>query len=53
VTTDQAKAAAEKYIVPDKLVVVAVGDRSKINGALQALKLGSVEVRNADATLAH
>jgi zinc protease len=53
VTTDQAKAAAEKYIVPEKLVVVAVGDRSKINGALQALKLGSVEVRNADATLAH
>ena len=53
VTTDQAKAAAEKYIVPDKLVVVAVGDRSKINAGLQALKLGSVEVRNADATLAH
>ncbi|HKF68765.1 MAG TPA: pitrilysin family protein [Vicinamibacterales bacterium] len=53
ITTDQAKAAAEKYIVPDKLVVVAVGDRSKINAGLQALKLGSVEVRNADATLAH
>jgi zinc protease len=53
VTTEQAKAAAEKYIVPDKLVVVAVGDRSKINSALQALKLGSLEVRNADATLAH
>jgi len=53
VTTDQTKAAAEKYIVPDKLVVVAVGDRSKINAGLQALKLGSVEVRNADATLAH
>jgi len=53
VTTDQAKAAAEKYIVPDKLVVVAAGDRSKLNPELQALKLGSVEVRNADATLAH
>jgi zinc protease len=53
ITTDQAKAAAEKYIVPDKLVVVAVGDRSKINAGLEALKLGSVEVRNADATLAH
>ena len=53
ITTDQAKAAAEKYIVPDKLVVVAVGDRSKINAGLQGLKLGSVEVRNADATLAH
>jgi zinc protease len=53
VTVDQANKAAEKYIVPDKLVVVAVGDRSKINAALQALKLGSLEVRNADATLAH
>ena len=53
VTTEQAKAAAEKYIVPDKLVVVAVGDRSKINAKLQALKLGAVEVRNADASLAH
>jgi zinc protease len=53
VTTEQAKAAAEKYLAPDKLVVVAVGDRSKIGGALQALKLGSLEVRNADASLAH
>jgi zinc protease len=53
VTTEQTKAAAEKYLVPDKLVVVAVGDRSKIGGALQALKLGSLEVRNADASLSH
>jgi zinc protease len=52
VTTEQTKAAAEKYLVPDKLVVVAVGDRSKIGGALQALKLGSLEVRNTDASLA-
>jgi zinc protease len=53
VTTAQAKAAAEKYLVPEKLVVVAVGDRSKINTQLEALKLGSLEVRNADASLAH
>jgi zinc protease len=53
VTAEQAKAAAEKYLVPEKLVVVAVGDRSKINAPLQALKLGSLEVRNADATVAH
>ncbi len=53
VTADQAKAAAEKYLVPEKLVVVAVGDRSKIGNALQGLKLGSLEVRNADASLAH
>jgi zinc protease len=53
ITVGQAKAAAEKYLVPEKLVVVAVGDRSKIDRALQELKLGSLELRNADATLAH
>jgi zinc protease len=53
VTAEQAKAAAAKYLVPEKLVVVAVGDRSKIGGALQALKLGSLEMRGADGALAH
>jgi zinc protease len=53
VTAAQAKSAAEKYLVPERLVVVAVGDRSKMDGSLGALKLGSLEVRNADATLAH
>ena len=52
VTADQAKAAAEKYLVPEKLIVVAVGDRAKIRGDLEKLKLGAAEVRNADATLA-
>ena len=52
VTAEQAKAAAEKYLVPEKLIVVAVGDRAKIRGDLQKLNLGAVEVRNADATLA-
>jgi zinc protease len=51
VTADQTKAAAEKYLVPEKLVVVAVGDRAKIGGSLQALRLGALEVRNADATV--
>jgi zinc protease len=53
VTAAQAKAAAEKYLVPGKLVVVAVGDRSKMDRPLGALNLGSLEARNADATLAH
>ena len=30
VTAEQVKAAAEKYLVPEKLIVVAVGDRAKI-----------------------
>ena len=52
VTIDQARAAAGKYLAPEKLVVVAVGDRAKIQAALQKLNLGGVEIRNADATLA-
>jgi zinc protease len=52
VTAEQAKAASEKYLVPDRLIVVAVGDRAKIGAPLQKLNLGAVEVRNADATLA-
>jgi zinc protease len=52
VTAGQAKAAAEKYLVPGRLIVVAVGDRAKIGAPLQKLDLGAVEIRNADATLA-
>ena len=49
-TADQVKAIAQKYVVPDKMIVVAVGDRAKIGGPLQKLNLGAVEVRAADGT---
>jgi zinc protease len=52
VTTDQIKAAAQKYVQPDRMVVIAVGDRAKIGPGLQRLRLGATEVRNADGTLA-
>jgi zinc protease len=48
VTGDQVRAAAEKYVVPEKLIVVAVGDRARIAGELQKLNLGAMELRNAD-----
>ena len=48
VTTEQVRAAAQKYVQPDKVIVVAVGDRAKIAGELQKLNLGAVEVRSAD-----
>jgi zinc protease len=48
VTAEMAKAAAEKYLAPEKLVVIAVGDRAKIAADLQKLKLGPSETRNAD-----
>ena len=46
------KQAAVKYLAPETLIVVAVGDRGKIGPALEALKLGPIEVRKADGTLA-
>jgi len=51
VTIEQAKAAAEKYLVPEKMVVVAVGDRAKIQPPLQKLNLGSPEIRSADGSI--
>jgi zinc protease len=51
VTAEQVQAAARKYLVPEKLVVVAVGERKKIEAQLRKLKLGTIEVREADGTL--
>jgi zinc protease len=50
VTAADVRRVAEKYIVLDKLIVIAVGDRRRIEGELQKLNLGAVEVRNADGT---
>ena len=43
VTSADAQSAAEKYIHPDKLLVIEVGDKSKIESGLKDLKLGPVE----------
>ena len=48
VTAAQALAAAQKYLVPDRMVVVAVGDRAKIEPELRKLNIGPVEVLTAD-----
>jgi zinc protease len=50
VTADQALAAAKKYLVPDRFVVVAIGDRSKIEADLRKLNL-PIEIRDADGKL--
>ncbi|MEQ1868657.1 MAG: pitrilysin family protein [Vicinamibacterales bacterium] len=50
VTTASVRAAAEKYLPMDKMVVIAVGDRAKTEKGLQALKLGAMEIRQADGT---
>ena len=51
VTAEQVQAMAVKYLVPEKMVVVAVGDRKKIEPQLKKLKLGPIEVRDADGPL--
>jgi len=51
VTADMAEAAAKKYLVPGKMLVVAVGDRAKIEPQLRKLNLGREELRDADGNL--
>jgi zinc protease len=43
VTSADAQQAAEKYVRPENLLVVAVGDQAKIESGLKELKLGPVE----------
>ena len=48
VTADQALAAAKNHVNPARLIVVAVGDRAKIEPELKKLELGTLEVRDAE-----
>lgn len=48
VTAEQAQAAAQKYIPVDKMSVVAVGDRAKIEADLKKLNLGKTEIRDTE-----
>lgn len=48
VTADQAQAMAQKYIHPEKIVVLAIGDRSKIEDEMKKLNLGKMEIRDTD-----
>ena len=43
VTSADAQQAAAKYIHPENMLVIAVGDKSKIEAGLKDLKLGPVE----------
>jgi zinc protease len=48
VTPELAQEAAKKYIQPDKMIVLAVGDQAKIEPGLKELNLGKMEIRDAD-----
>ena len=51
VNPEQAQATAQKYIHPDKIAVVAVGDRSKIEDEMKKLNLGKVEIRDPEGKI--
>ncbi|HYO99421.1 MAG TPA: pitrilysin family protein [Pyrinomonadaceae bacterium] len=48
VTIADVRRAAEKYLRPESMVIVAVGDRSKIETELLKLNLGKLEARGLD-----
>ncbi|WP_229425267.1 pitrilysin family protein [Massilia sp. Se16.2.3] len=51
VTAADVQAAARRYLDPQRLVVVAVGDRKRILPQLRKLDLGPVEVRDSEGQL--
>jgi zinc protease len=51
VSAQQVQAAAGKYLVPERMKVIAVGDRAKILPQLKPLGLGEPEMRDADGQL--
>ncbi|HEX2521765.1 MAG TPA: pitrilysin family protein, partial [Terriglobia bacterium] len=46
--TPQLSAAAQKLLVPDQLVWVSVGDRSKIEAGIRELNLGEIHLIDSD-----
>ena len=51
VTAEAAQAAARAHLDVNKLIVVAVGDRKKIEPELAKLRLGPIEIRDADGNV--
>jgi predicted Zn-dependent peptidase len=46
VTREQVQEAAKKYLAPDRLQIIAVGDAAKVSGALA--KFGTVQQFDAN-----
>ena len=51
VTAADVQAVARRYLDPQRLMVVAVGERKKIASQLEKLKLGPIEVRDSEGQL--
>jgi zinc protease len=48
ISTDDVAAVAKKHLTPERMVIVTVGDRSKIEPQLMKLNLGSMAYRDPD-----
>jgi len=51
VTAEDAEAAAKKYLRPDEMILICVGDRAKIEPDLLKLDLGAIEIRDPDGKI--
>jgi zinc protease len=51
VTAAQVQAVADKYLAPERMKVIAVGDKTKVLPQLKDLGLGQAEMRDADGQL--
>jgi zinc protease len=51
VTADHVRSVAQKYVIPERLLVVAAGDRSKIEPDMRKMNLGPIEVRTSEGML--
>jgi zinc protease len=51
VTAAEVKEAAQEHVHPENLIVVAVGDRAKIQPQLEMLNLGPIELRDESGDL--
>ncbi len=52
-TPDEVRKVAESDVHPDHLILVAVGDRAKIQSGLEKLGLGPVEIRDPSGNILH
>jgi zinc protease len=48
VTAEDAEVVAKKYLHPEQMILICVGDRAKIEPELKKLDLGGIEIRDAD-----
>jgi zinc protease len=51
VTVADAENVARKYLHPDQMILICVGDRAKIEPELMKLDLGAMEIRDADGKI--